>query len=104
MSRTTRTPQTITFGKALKQARKNRRITQTELGNQINKDQSVISSYEQGHAEPPVQVVFAIEQTLGTEPGYLSQHFGYIPTSNNHRHLADWPAPKGPPTPPQLLH
>ncbi len=70
------------FGTALARARKGRNISQAQLGAMLcGSTQSTVSSWEVGAAEPEPMTVFAIEEALGTEPGYLSRHLGYVPAS-----------------------
>jgi transcriptional regulator with XRE-family HTH domain len=71
--------QRIRFGLALRAARVAKSLTQNDIAEAISKDQSVVSSYERGDAEPPRPIIAALELLVDLEPGGLSRYLGYIP-------------------------
>lgn len=85
------TEQRRRFGLALRAARKRSRRTQAEVGRLIDKDQTVVSVYERGEAEPPRDVVARLEEILALDAGDLSRYLGYVPVDP-----ADAPEPVDP--------
>lgn len=69
------------FGAAMARARQRKNLSQTALGDAIGSNQSTISSWERGEAEPPPDFVFAIERACGESGGALSRFFGYLPVT-----------------------
>src|SRR5688500_13856454 len=67
------------FGEALAEVLSQRSWTQRELAEALGITQSAISAWKYGNAEPAPVTVFRIEQVLGTEPGTLSVHLGFLP-------------------------
>lgn len=59
------------FGDNLKQLRKQRNLTQKELGSQIGLSKAVISKYENGMGYPTFDVLIRIAQFFGVSTDYL---------------------------------
>lgn len=63
--------------------RKNKRLTQEELGNRIKSTKGTISNYENGHSTPPSESLILIANVLDTTTDYLlgrtDTPFGYQP-------------------------
>lgn len=61
------------FGKALKNARKNQRITLSQLSEVVGKSIGYLSDIEQSRKQPPgdKNLLAHIEAALNTQPGYL---------------------------------
>ncbi len=72
----------ITLGKNIEEARKNKEMTQKQLAGAINRSTSVIQKYEAGTTEPPLSVVEKIALALDTTPHDLlygnSENITYI--------------------------
>lgn len=59
------------FGETLKQLRKGRGMTQSELGAKIGLSKAVISKYETGLGYPSFDVLILIAQFFGVSTDYL---------------------------------
>lgn len=59
------------FGDNLKRLRKERGLTQTELGAQIGLSKAVVSKYETGMGYPTFDVLIRIAQYFGVTTDYL---------------------------------
>ena len=59
------------FGGTLKQLRKNRNLTQKELGLKIGLSKAVISKYETGMGYPTFDVLIQIARYFGVTTDYL---------------------------------
>ena len=59
------------FGDNLKQLRKQRNLTQKELGSQLGLSKAVISKYENGLGYPTFDVLIRIAQHFGVTTDYL---------------------------------
>ena len=59
------------FGSTLKQLRKNRNLTQKELGLKIGLSKAVISKYETGMGYPTFDVLIEIARYFGVTTDYL---------------------------------
>lgn len=59
------------FGSTLKQLRKNRNLTQKELGLKIGLSKAVISKYETGMGYPTFDVLIQIARYFGVTTDYL---------------------------------
>lgn len=60
-----------TIGSRIKEKRKSKNITQTQLANILNKSLSSIQKYESGDVEIPHSIVEKIAETLDTTATYL---------------------------------
>ncbi len=60
-----------TIGEKIKEARKNKKMTQKQLAGAINRSTSVIQKYEAGTTEPPLSVVEKIALALDVSPSKL---------------------------------
>lgn len=70
-----------TFGQIIKEARKEKRITQRDLGKMIDVDFSYISKIETGALEPPSEVVISkIAQILEIDTNELFISAKKVPT------------------------
>jgi transcriptional regulator with XRE-family HTH domain len=67
------------FGRAVKDARVRRGMTQIELANRLKTTQSAVSAWESGRAVPNIRGVAAAEKVLGLDRGELSRHLRYAP-------------------------
>lgn len=67
------------FGSALAQRRQDQGLSQTRLGQMLGVGQSAVSSWELGEAEPPVEVVYRMEDIFKVKSGTLSRHLGWMP-------------------------
>lgn len=69
----------LRFGKALAATRRNRQLSQAELGKRVGGIvQATISSWESGATVPLPEQVFALEDALGcSDDNLLSAHLGY---------------------------
>jgi transcriptional regulator with XRE-family HTH domain len=67
------------FAHALSKARKTRGLTQTEVADHLGISGSLVSQWENLHAEPDDLEVFRLEGILDTGPGQLSGLLGYLP-------------------------
>lgn len=72
------------FGRCLKAERERVRWSQATLARELEDlghpvTGSVIGAWERGENAPGREKVFALEQALGCNPGWLSQHLGYLP-------------------------
>jgi transcriptional regulator with XRE-family HTH domain len=88
----------VKFGKAVIETRRQRGLSQVQLAELAGVSQSTVSVWEQGVAEPPPAVVFALEEVVGVAPGHLSRHLGYVPAPPDGTSLEDSPPPGGVPT------
>ena len=59
------------FGSTLKQLRKNRNLTQKELGLKVGLSKAVISKYETGMGYPTFDVLIEIARYFGVTTDYL---------------------------------
>lgn len=55
------------LGKAIQQARSNKKMNQAALAQAINEKPAVINQYENGKAIPNGQIIAKIERVLGTK-------------------------------------
>lgn len=62
------TVNTFGFGQRVKLARKNKRMTQTELATAIGKKEATIRKYENGTIEPPWKIIEQIASVLDVSP------------------------------------
>src|SRR3954447_15613001 len=69
----------LRFGRLLASALKGRGMKQEDLAGMLGTTQSSVSGWINGKYEPAADTVFAIEQTLGMDPGFLSRPLGYLP-------------------------
>lgn len=60
-----------TIGNRIKQKRKEKKITQTQLANALNKSLSSIQKYESGEVEIPYSVINDIAKALATTSSYI---------------------------------
>ena len=61
----------IKIGKRIKEARKNKSITQDELANSIGISDKSISAYESDRIDPPLQILEKIAETTGQPMSYF---------------------------------
>jgi transcriptional regulator with XRE-family HTH domain len=61
----------ISFGKKIAALRKQLKLSQTELANQLNTSVSVISRYERDEMTPSIDTAKKLASLLGTSVGYL---------------------------------
>ncbi|MDR1322431.1 MAG: helix-turn-helix domain-containing protein [Gracilibacteraceae bacterium] len=61
------------FSKRLREARKNKGLTQQQLGKAIGVAKSTIAGYESGHSEPDTAKIALIVKALDIEPNFLWQ-------------------------------
>ena len=59
------------FGETLKALRKNRSLTQKELGQMVGLSKAVISKYENGMGYPSFDILIRIAQYFGVTTDYL---------------------------------
>ena len=59
------------FGKALRQARHSRRISQEALALESGLDRTYVSMLERGKRQPTLAAVFLLAKTLDTDPALL---------------------------------
>ena len=59
------------FGQTLKNLRKYKHMTQTELGNRLGISKAAISKYEQGIASPPLDILRSMSAILNVSLDYL---------------------------------
>ena len=59
------------FGNRLKQARKEKHMTQKELAKRLGLEQSAISNYEKSFRTPPMQSILDIAEALEVSVSYL---------------------------------
>ena len=71
------------FGLLLANALKARGLKQEDLASSLGTTQSSVSGWINGKYEPGAGTVFAIEQTLEMDPGYLSRPLGYLPVEGS---------------------
>jgi transcriptional regulator with XRE-family HTH domain len=62
----------MTFGQRIIEVRKQRGITQQQLGQAVGVDKRVISKYEKDQTIPSVTTAFAIAQSLDVSLDYLT--------------------------------
>ena len=67
------------FGRALGKALRDRNMRQEDLARSLGTTQSSVSGWINGKYEPAAATVFALERSLGMEPGSLSRPLGYLP-------------------------
>ena len=60
-----------TFGSRLRTLRKERKLTQKELGSRISKQKNVICSYEAGYRLPPTEVLVDLAAIFNMTTDYL---------------------------------
>ncbi|SRR6266498_93590 len=70
------------FGRALADARRRRRLSQRALGAAVGVRQSAVTQWERGITTPKIEHVFAVEQALGLPSGALARLLGYGPPSD----------------------
>ncbi|WP_122665906.1 helix-turn-helix domain-containing protein [Pseudomonas viridiflava] len=58
----------IAFGKVLREARLNRKITQEALAYQAGLQRNYISLMERGHHQPTLETVFSLAEALDCSP------------------------------------
>ena len=58
-------------GQRLKNLRKKKGLTQTDLGNMLNIDKSTICCYEKGTREPPIDNIIELMHIFGVSADYL---------------------------------
>lgn len=59
------------FGETLKTLRKDRHMTQTELGNRLGISKAAVSKYELGVASPPLDILRSMSAILNVSLDYL---------------------------------
>ena len=59
------------FGAALKEARLSAKLTQEELAEKAHSSATYVSLLENGHQQPALAVVMALEEALGLQAGEL---------------------------------
>ena len=64
----------ISFGKVIKELRKNRRLTQTELSKALGVSKSMISSYESDSRAPSYNVLIKLARFFNVPMDYM---FGF---------------------------
>mmetsp|Transcript_13556 Transcript_13556/g.44181 ORF Transcript_13556/g.44181 Transcript_13556/m.44181 type:complete len:97 (-) Transcript_13556:160-450(-) len=57
----------LTLGKAIMQARTDKKMNQKDLGTKINETARVIQDYESGKAVPNPQIISKLERALGVK-------------------------------------
>lgn len=70
---------TTNFGQALAAARKEQRLSQRVLADQVGVRQTAVAQWEQGRTAPSNGHVFTLERVLGLAPGALAHHLGFGP-------------------------
>ena len=60
-----------TLGQKIASARKNKKLTQTQLAKSISKSLHSLQGYEAGNVGPPAKTVMRIAQTLGVRVEWL---------------------------------
>ncbi|WP_282804465.1 helix-turn-helix domain-containing protein [Clostridium tetani] len=58
----------MNVGEKIKEIRKSKKLTQTQLAKQINKSERMLQKYENGEVTPSFEVVEIIAEALGVEP------------------------------------
>lgn len=61
----------ISFGKKIAALRKSKKLSQTDLANQLNTSVSVISRYERDEMTPSIETAKKLSNLLNTTVGYL---------------------------------
>ena len=81
----------MAFHDRLKEARRNRGLTQEQLGSAIGAAKSTITGYEKGKSEPSVAKINELMQVLGVDANFLYQDemASYIPTPTKKDALSD---------------
>jgi transcriptional regulator with XRE-family HTH domain len=59
------------FGRNLKKHRKERGLTQTDLGDKIGVSKGCISNWERGYRDPSYSEIFVVADALGIDPKKL---------------------------------
>lgn len=59
------------FGQTLKELRKKRNMTQTELGKRLGVTKAAVSKYEQGIASPPLDILRTMASVFNVSLDYL---------------------------------
>jgi len=59
------------FAKRFKKLRKEKRLTQTEMGEAIGKTKGAVGHYECGDREPPLEALYSISNYFGVSIDYL---------------------------------
>lgn len=59
------------FAKRVKMLRKEKKLTQTELGDAIGKTKGAIGHYEYGDREPPLDALYSLSNYFGVSVDYL---------------------------------
>ncbi len=59
------------FGMILREERKRKKLTQTELGEKLGLSKTAISKYENGTAMPPVDIMRSLAKILNVSMDYL---------------------------------
>lgn len=73
-------PRRSSFARAFAEALHDSGISQSELSTRSGVAQPTLSQWKNGHITPETpDTVFAVERALGTAPGFLSRHLGYLP-------------------------
>ncbi len=58
-------------GERLKKLRKNKKLTQTDLGTILGLDKSTICCYEKGTRQPPIEIIIDFMQIFNVSADYL---------------------------------
>lgn len=61
----------MSFGDRLREARRNKKLTQEQLGKQIGVAKSTIVGYEKGNREPDIDKIKKISEALEVDPNFL---------------------------------
>ena len=61
----------MNFGETLKKLRKNKNLTQSQLGEKIGVAKSVVSYYENGDRYPSPEILIKIAHTFNVSTDYL---------------------------------
>lgn len=67
------------WAESLIEARLARGVTQEQLAESLGLSQPAVAGWEKGGKVPEHDIVFEIERVLKLDPGWLSQHLGYMP-------------------------
>ncbi|HEM5253302.1 TPA: helix-turn-helix transcriptional regulator, partial [Streptococcus suis] len=80
-------------GKCLKKRRENKRLSQSEIANQLGINRSSYSSWESGRSKPNQKNLLLLSEILDVEPSYFESEYhivtNYLQLNENNQVLAD---------------
>jgi len=78
------------IGKRIKEARKAKGMTQTELANELNITKGAIANYENETSHPKEEILYNLFNILDVEPNYIFQDIIKLPNKNNDITLSEY--------------